>query len=222
MARAICAEGLEKNHPELATYAATTLSGMPGSGELQIREAGTDVQARRRTDRVMVLGRNDTPALTRMGANMLRLDYNDADAPMARAALVAAATTPGDPIVADPGSLALLTLAQRVAASTIPVLIEGPTGTGKEVLSRFIHNSSGRADGPFIAVNCAAMPEAMLEAIARAPSPAQPKRAKASSAQPMAAPCCWTNWAKCRWVCRQSCYAHCKKAKWCRWAQPSR
>lgn len=165
MARAICAEGLEKNHPELATYAATTLSGMPGSGELQIREAGTDVQARRRTDRVMVLGRNDTPALTRMGANMLRLDYNDADAPMARAALVAAATTPGDPIVADAGSLALLTLAQRVAASTIPVLIEGPTGTGKEVLSRFIHNSSTRANEPFIAVNCAAMPEAMLEAM---------------------------------------------------------
>ena len=138
---------------------------MPGSGELQIREAGTDVQARRRTDRVMVLGRNDTPALTRMGANMLRLDYNDADAQMARAALVAAATTPGDPIVADPGSLALLTLAQRVAASTIPVLIEGPTGTGKEVLSRFIHNSSTRANEPFIAVNCAAMPEAMLEAM---------------------------------------------------------
>ena len=68
-------------------------------------------------------------------------------------------------IAADPESLSILALAERLAASDIPVLINGPTGTGKEVLSRFIHAASPRADQPFIAVNCAAMPETMLEAL---------------------------------------------------------
>lgn len=165
MARAICTQGLQKNHPELASLAAAWLGDLPGAGELQLREAGEDIPARRRDDRVLTLRRSASPALSRTGANMLRLEYADADCRMTRAALVAAATLDGDPIVADAGSQALMMLAQRVAASTIPVLIEGPTGTGKEVLSRFIHKASQRAQGPFVAVNCAAMPEAMLEAL---------------------------------------------------------
>jgi two-component system response regulator FlrC len=68
-------------------------------------------------------------------------------------------------VAADAQSLALLTLAERISASDIPVLLEGPTGTGKEVLSRFVHRLSARGEGPFVAVNCAAMPEAMLEAL---------------------------------------------------------
>ena len=69
------------------------------------------------------------------------------------------------PVAADPESLALFTLAERIAASDITVLIGGPTGTGKEVLARAIHNGSSRRDGPFIAINCAALPETMLEAM---------------------------------------------------------
>ncbi|MFT2588699.1 sigma 54-interacting transcriptional regulator, partial [Escherichia coli] len=64
---------------------------------------------------------------------------------------------PHEPVAADPESLALLALAERVAASDITVLINGPTGTGKEVLARAIHNSSARRDGPFVAINCAAL-----------------------------------------------------------------
>ncbi len=67
--------------------------------------------------------------------------------------------------VADQKSLELMALSRRVSKTDVTVFINGPTGTGKEVLARFIHNQSGRHDAPFVAVNCAAIPENMLEAI---------------------------------------------------------
>jgi len=68
-----------------------------------------------------------------------------------------------DPVVADPKSVALLELAKKVAASDASVMISGPSGSGKEVLCRYIHNHSARRDKPFVAINCAAIPENMLE-----------------------------------------------------------
>ncbi len=55
-------------------------------------------------------------------------------------------------------------LSKRVAASDATVMIGGSSGTGKEVLARYIHNNSSRKDKPFVAINCAAIPENMLEA----------------------------------------------------------
>ncbi|MBB66205.1 sigma-54-dependent Fis family transcriptional regulator [Alteromonas sp. KS69] len=68
------------------------------------------------------------------------------------------------PIVADPSSLKLLELSRKVAKSEATVMVLGPSGSGKEVLSRYIHDQSSRADAPFVAINCAAIPENMLEA----------------------------------------------------------
>ncbi|WP_296719046.1 sigma 54-interacting transcriptional regulator [Erythrobacter sp.] len=111
------------------------------------------------------LTHTDAPALTLTGPNRINLAYDPAALAPARAALLAASAHGGWPIAGDAQSMALLTLAERISASDIPVLLEGPTGTGKEVLARFVHHLSPRGTGPFVAVNCAAMPEAMLEAL---------------------------------------------------------
>src|SRR5262245_11695446 len=70
-----------------------------------------------------------------------------------------------EPVAYAPSSQRLIELARRVAASDCTVLIVGESGTGKEVLARFIHRNSDRANKPFVAVNCAAIPETMLEAM---------------------------------------------------------
>ncbi|WP_455925014.1 sigma-54-dependent response regulator transcription factor FleR [Pseudomonas putida] len=68
------------------------------------------------------------------------------------------------PVAVEPASAQLLELAARVARSDSTVLISGESGTGKEVLARYIHQQSNRAGQPFIAINCAAIPDNMLEA----------------------------------------------------------
>ena len=70
-----------------------------------------------------------------------------------------------DTAVGDPTTYNLLRLAGKVAASEVTVLLVGPTGSGKEVISKFIHANSPRKAAPFIALNCAAVPDTMLEAL---------------------------------------------------------
>ena len=66
-------------------------------------------------------------------------------------------------VFVDPTSQHLLALAQRVAQTEVTALLVGPTGAGKEVLARVLHESSPRARGPFVALNCAALPEHLIE-----------------------------------------------------------
>jgi len=79
-----------------------------------------------------------------------------------RSALGPAATSP-DIVAASEAMQAALDVVAKVAPHTTTVLLTGPSGTGKEVLARELHRLSRRAERPFVAVNCAAIPEALLE-----------------------------------------------------------
>ncbi len=68
-------------------------------------------------------------------------------------------------VAVDPRSTELVEVVRRVAVSDATVLLSGESGTGKEVYARYIHNHSNRAEGPFVAINCAAIPDNMLEAV---------------------------------------------------------
>ncbi len=70
-----------------------------------------------------------------------------------------------DLVVCAPASLRIAEIARRVAATDCTVLVAGESGTGKEVLAQYVHRHSVRRDGPFVAVNCAAIPDNMLEAM---------------------------------------------------------
>ncbi len=164
MSGLVCSEGTAKAHAPLVQRAAAIV-GAIGSGAEVLLRGPREAIAPGRVPSV-TLERSGRNALGRDGApGRFTLTYSDAASDTALAALLAAVAAPGAPIAADPESLSILALAERLAVSEIPVLINGPTGTGKEVLSRFIHNRSPRRAGPFIAVNCAAMPESMLEAL---------------------------------------------------------
>ncbi len=66
-------------------------------------------------------------------------------------------------VFVDPASQHLLALAKKVAQADVTALLVGPTGSGKEVMARVLHEASARARSPFVALNCAAMPENLIE-----------------------------------------------------------
>lgn len=82
---------------------------------------------------------------------------------VARYMLPAAIGDEGTLIAEDPATQQLVLLAQRVAASDASVMLNGESGTGKEVFAHYIHRHSPRAAKPFVAINCAAIPENLLE-----------------------------------------------------------
>ncbi len=115
--------------------------------------------------RTLVVGEGPRRVAPFRDGNPARLSWDGGDEAVGKGFARALIGGPDLPTAADPESLALFALAERVAQADITVLINGPTGTGKEVVARAIHNGSKRADKPFVAINCAALPESMLEAM---------------------------------------------------------
>jgi two-component system NtrC family response regulator len=73
-------------------------------------------------------------------------------------------TVLGSMITAAPEMLKVARTIERVASTNVSVMLLGASGTGKELLARAVHEQSGRSSGPFVAINCAAIPENLLEA----------------------------------------------------------
>src|SRR5476649_2809042 len=86
-----------------------------------------------------------------------------ADAELIAAVLAAVADESHQLVYEDEAMSAVLSLADQIAGSEASILITGESGTGKEVLARYVHRKSARSDKPFISVNCAAIPENLLE-----------------------------------------------------------
>jgi two-component system, response regulator FlrC len=155
-------EGFEKVHASLAGKFAGIASSLFPRAALHLADRGE--AAVRSLPNVIALARDTVPAIERSGSGAT-LTYADPVSEATFGALVALAAVGGGPVAADPESLSVFALADRLAQTDIPVLINGPTGTGKEVLAQFIHQRSNRRAKPFVAVNCAAIPETMLEAL---------------------------------------------------------
>ena len=134
----------------------------PGS----IRILGVDEIGHATHRDILIDFRPGAPRLVAAAAGLpVRIAFGEEDVRFAVALIAEMARPAGLPAVGDEASARLMQLADRIARSDATVLIEGDTGTGKEGLARLIHARSPRADKDFIAINCAALPETMMEAM---------------------------------------------------------
>lgn len=125
-------------------------------------------------------------------------------------------------VTRSPLMLRLLEQARMVAQSDVSVLIHGQSGTGKEVLAQAIHAASPRAKKAFIAINCGALPEPLLESElfghAKGALPARSAAGRGCFRRRKAVRCFWMKSAICRCRCRSSYCGCCRSARCVRWA----
>lgn len=115
-----------------------------------------------------------------------------------------------DRVVADGAMQRLYQLAAKVAQTDVTVLIQGASGTGKEVLAQYVHQHSLHHQGSFVAINCAAIPETMMESMLfgyeKAHLLALLKRCLVNLNKLRGALYCWMKYRKWIWVCRLNYY----------------
>lgn len=163
--------GAKVSHVETVDAALTTLRNGRGA-DLLMTDVKLDLArliASLRAERIVVpvvacgIGTDAGAAVRSIKAGAKEYIPLPPDPELISAVLAAVAEENNAVICRDPAMQAVLRLADQIAPSEASVLITGESGTGKEVIARYIHRKSRRADRPFISVNCAAIPENLLE-----------------------------------------------------------
>lgn len=162
-------EAVRENLPMLESWLASAWIKPVAAGAATVQTAkvlmAAEIASASHRD-ILIDLRDGAPSLVR-AANGLpaRIAFGFDDMALGLALVAELLRAGRGPAVGEPSMAKLMGYAARIARSEAAVLIQGETGTGKEGMARLVHDESPRAKGPFIAVNCAALPETMVEAI---------------------------------------------------------
>ena len=162
-------EAVRENLPMLESWLASAWIKPVAAGAATVQTAkvlmAAEIASASHRD-ILIDFRDGAPSLVR-AANGLpaRIAFGFDDMALGLALVAELLRAGRGPAVGEPAMAKLMGYAARIARSEAAVLIQGETGTGKEGMARLVHDESPRAKGPFIAVNCAALPETMVEAI---------------------------------------------------------
>jgi len=146
-------------HPELPVILLTAWTHLESAVDL-VKAGAADYLAKPWDDRKLLATVSNLLALSSARRELARRHHGDR---VRREALGREYDLCGL-VVADPASEAALSLACQVARSDLPVLVTGPNGAGKEKYAQIIHANSAVRDGPFVALNCGALPSELIEA----------------------------------------------------------
>ena len=146
-------------HPDLPVILLTAWTHLEAAVEL-IKAGAADYLAKPWDDRKLITTLNN---LLELGESRRQLAQNNRSERQRRSALERDFDLRGT-VYADPASEAVLALACQVARADIPVLITGPNGAGKERYAEILHFNSAVKSGPFVALNCGALPSELIEA----------------------------------------------------------